>query len=491
MQPVVHRPRGKRNVVVSRCSRPFVAGCGRVQRLTICGGGLDLAGCTQVAYREWTASGQVSRIGVMIAGNSGRPGGSIYKPWFSSPQQRLQGVHPGHRTQEHSILSSWLVGSERPAPHISLAENGIQFPRQTYENMEDRFLRCLHRKWGMVENDVKAFKGFIAEDGRPITDPSRWPDDVRQRWLATMQGVDYVNTQHAGDYEEAWTLPDADLCVDESDGGPSGWRVFKLDKIVRTTLIFVAGPNASNGWGHSMMGSVLRTRNKRCIDEASSTSNVELRRTASGLEVNNIEKAAPFFVSCVRNAMRAGLDAAIEAGIDVIVLARISGGIYAGAWHRAMTRDFYRKLVEDLLEESVAITVYDIDPVPNRDTASGQDAAPVPNRDTASGQHEPKIEPGSAHDGSASGQISRDPPPKRRRMDKGGSDPDAYEWLPEEDLLEWWEETEAMMIEDEDVYQGVDAVPGVRIPRSMPRGAFFQSVIMPWVDENVHSFIAL
>ena len=175
--------------------------------------------------------------------------------------------------------------------------------------------------------------------------------------------------------------------------------------------------------------------------------------------------------------MRAGLDAAIEAGIDVIVLARISGRIYAGAWHRAMTRDFYRKLVEDLLEESVAITVYDIDPVPNRDTASGQ--------------HEPKIEPGSAHDGSASGQISRDPPPKRRRMVKGGSDPDAYERLPEEDLLDSNEETVAMMIQDDDVYQDVDAVPGVRIPRSMPRGAFFQSVIMPWVDENVHSFIAL
>ena len=70
----------------------------------------------------------------------------------------------------------------------------------------------------MVENDVKAFKGFIDEDGRPITDPSRWPVDVRQRWLATRQGVDYVNTENAGDYGDAWTLPDADLCVDKSDG---------------------------------------------------------------------------------------------------------------------------------------------------------------------------------------------------------------------------------------------------------------------------------
>ena len=213
---------------------------------------MDLAGCTQVAYREWTASGQVSRIGVMIAGNSGRPGGGIYNPWFSSPQQRLQGVHPGHWTQQERILAAWLVGSERTAPHQLLAEMD-QLRTETLMKMESRFLHCLYDKWGMVENDVKAFKGFIDEDGRPITDPSRWPDDVRQRWLATMQGVDYVNTQHAGDYEEAWTLPDADLCVDQSDGGPSGKRVFKLDKIVRTTLIFVAGPNASNGWGHNMM----------------------------------------------------------------------------------------------------------------------------------------------------------------------------------------------------------------------------------------------
>ena len=122
MKPVVHRPRGTRDVVVSRCSRPFVAGCRRVRRLTICGGGLDLAGCTQVAYREWTASGQVSRIGVMIAGNSGRPGGSIYKPWFSSPQQRLQGVHPGHRAKEESVVAAWLVGSERTAPHQMSSE---------------------------------------------------------------------------------------------------------------------------------------------------------------------------------------------------------------------------------------------------------------------------------------------------------------------------------------------------------------------------------
>ena len=166
--------------------------------------------------------------------------------------------------------------------------------------------------------------------------------------------------------------------------------------------------------------------------------------------------------------MRAGLDAAIEAGIDILLLARISGGIYAGAWVGAMTQEFYRKLVEDLLKEEVVVTReagvddtacsgQDATPVPNRDTASGQDAAPVPNRDTASGQDELETQPGSAHDGSASGPISRGPPSKRRRMDNRKEDADQGVEMPCE-------------------------TPGVLMPPTMPRGAFFQNVIMPWID---------
>ena len=394
----------------------------------------------------------------MTPGNSGRPGGSIYKPWFSSPQQRLQGVHPGHRTQEHSILSSWLVGSERPAPHISLAENGILFPRQTYENMEDRFLRCLHRKWGMVENDVTAFEGFIDYAGSPCNTHT-WPDDVRQRWLATRQGVDYVHTEKPLDYGDAWILPDADLCVDLSDGGTTGWRFWKLDQIARTTLIFVAGPNASLRRGKHMMCSMLRTQNRLCVTECTLLNQPFLQGAA-------VEEVAPFFVACVRAAMRAGLDAAIEAGIDVIVLARISGGNYAGPLRGKMTQEFYRKLVEDLLKEDVIVKVAS----PGTPTASGQDAAPdpqdsapVPNRDTASGQYELETQPGSAHDGSASGQISEGPPSKRRRTDNGEEDADQGVEMPCDP-------------------HSFSAVECRAMPRTMPRGAFFQNVIMPWID---------
>ena len=371
MQPVVHRPRAKSDVTLTRCSvacRDLLGGAGietlGVRRLVFAEGPVDFAGSTQVAYRAQTNSTRPLSIGVMIAGNSGRPGGAIYAPWFASLAKRLQGVRPGHWTQQERILAAWLVGSERTAPHQLLAEMD-QLRTETLMKMESRFLHCLYDKWGMVENDVKAFEGFIDRDGSASGTTHRWPDDVRQRWLATRQGVDYVNTQHEGDYGDAWALPDADLCVDKSDGGTTGWRFWKLDQIARTTLIFVAGPNASLRRGKHMMCSMLRTQNRLCVTECTLLNQPFLQGAA-------VEEVAPFFVACVRAAMRAGLDAAIEAGIDVIVLARISGSNYAGAWRGKMTREFYRKLVEDLLEEEVAIVVYDM--------ASGQNAAPVPRR---------------------------------------------------------------------------------------------------------------
>ena len=218
-----------------------------------------------------------------------------------------------------------------------------------------------------------------------------------------------------------------------------------------------------------MMSSTLRTKNKECIEETFRFN------TASGQDVE-IERAAPFFVECIRAAMRAALDAAIEAGIDVILLARVSGGIYAGAWRTKMTQRFYRKLVVDLLAEEVVIVLEEN----VFDTASGQDAAPGPDRpphpttDHPS-QDEPEIEPGSAQAGSASGhddfELARPmdddqlllrsaPRNTRRRLAEGDADPVAAD----NSLRQWLQ-------------------PGVVMPHSMPRGAFFQRVVMPWILE--------
>ena len=54
----------------------------------------------------------------------------------------------------------------------------------------------------------------------------------------------------------------------------------------------------------------------------------------------------------------------------------------------------------------------DTAPVPDPGAASRQEAAPAPNRDAASGQGERELQPASAHDGSASAQIGRDPLPR-------------------------------------------------------------------------------
>ena len=101
---------------------------------------MDTAGSTQVAYNVRAGHGFDLSIGVMIAGNSGRPGGAIYKPWFASPEQRLaEGVHPGHRGQEESVLAAWLVGSERISPH-QMSSTWGQLRRETLLKMEVRFL---------------------------------------------------------------------------------------------------------------------------------------------------------------------------------------------------------------------------------------------------------------------------------------------------------------------------------------------------------------
>ena len=119
MQPVVNNAvvyitRAKHDVTLSRLSvacRDVLRGASvetvGVRRLEFVEGPMDTAGCTQVAYNVRTASGQDLSIGVMIAGNSGRLGGDIFKPWQgSSPQQRLQGAHPGGRSQEEGVVAA-------------------------------------------------------------------------------------------------------------------------------------------------------------------------------------------------------------------------------------------------------------------------------------------------------------------------------------------------------------------------------------------------
>ena len=183
-----------------------------------------------------------------------------------------------------------------------------------------------------------------------------------------------------------------------------------------------------------------------------------------------------------------------------------------------MTQDFYRKLVEELLAEEVDVDVsglvdetgsggdaalgpdrdtasaqdaafgpdrdtasgQDAAPHPDRDTASGQDAAPNPNRDTASGQDEPEIEPGSAHDGSASGQISRGSSSvvhgARQRVRCDGE--------PARNTQRRIYENNSNPVAAEHSFSDFSC-PGVVMPDRMPRVAFFLRVYMPWPFDDI------
>ena len=44
-----------------------------------------------------------AKIGVMIAGNSGQPGGSC------GDGNKVRSIHPGHRTHEEDVFSSWML----------------------------------------------------------------------------------------------------------------------------------------------------------------------------------------------------------------------------------------------------------------------------------------------------------------------------------------------------------------------------------------------
>ena len=98
-------------------------------------------------------------------------------------------------------------------------------------------------------------------------------------------------------------VEDQRLCTRTTDATRVN-RQFTPHERYRATLVFVSGPNRA-AKGH-LTGSTIRTLNTRAVHEYD------------------------FFRSCVRAAVRAGLDAMIQARVNVALVARVSCGLYAG-----------------------------------------------------------------------------------------------------------------------------------------------------------------
>ena len=161
---------------------------------------------------------QNKKVGIMVAGNSGRPAGSVGR----DDDVVCGKVHEGHKTQEESVVSSWMLG-ECGSAQTNCAEMGALFRR------------TIAARWGMVH--------------------------VNGTDHETIQGVDYTSAKPE-DYADAWVVRDAKLLVPETKGASS------LQK-TSATLVFVSGPNVGNGGTPTgtPTGSMQRTRNAKMAQD--------------------------------------------------------------------------------------------------------------------------------------------------------------------------------------------------------------------------------
>jgi hypothetical protein len=151
------------------------------------------------------------RFGVMVAGNSGRPGGFVRSLTGTVDPNR---VHAKHKTQEEAVVSAWLA-----------AQTG---GGGDHRDLDDVFCSSISGAWGMC-------------------DPSGSSPD-------TIQCVNYITTRNERAYADAYVVKGAALCT--VDKG-----VFNLRQCYRADLVFVSGPNRGAMCEGGATSSTTRTLN--------------------------------------------------------------------------------------------------------------------------------------------------------------------------------------------------------------------------------------
>jgi hypothetical protein len=243
-------------------------------------------------------------IGIVIAGNSGLPGGATcpivrggVAPWALDPAK----VHPEHRTQEESVVSNWIRHQIEPLGETNPAE-------KPGEKMRKLVVATIGGEWGLKSAD--------AHD------------------LITMQGVDYVNSHNPADYHDCWVVRFAKV-------GAEDHRGYTVEGLAQPTqvggLFFACAPNANAA--NRDFGSMARTKNKLASSDFS------------------------FFSDGLKAAIVGVVDAAIQEQkhgnpVTVLVFNPLGGGIY---WpgRRSQQRGggptvgFYQQLVNEVLDTEV------------------------------------------------------------------------------------------------------------------------------------------
>jgi hypothetical protein len=210
-------------------------------------------------------SGGGNRVGVMVAGNSGRPAGEIGDPLAHIPTIFHDTVRKGFQglldTQEESVVSEWLHG---------------EYPGHTESDLKKRAMLYRSTICGL------------------------WGQCQRQSHK-TIQRVDYRSAK-AEQYADAWVVRDAKL----------RHRGFGARDSVSATLVFVAGPNAKKMPEPSdptKYGSMWSTANTQAINDYAFFEQCVEASVRAGLLAMQAEGVTHALVACVSCGIYAGTPA--------------------------------------------------------------------------------------------------------------------------------------------------------------------------------------
>ena len=239
------------------------------------------------------------KVGILIASNAGRPGGALGKIDGSG----LSGnYNKYYKTQEESIIASWLQAEEY-LWNKKQKKMGTKLLFQP-NNLFRQYLGDLNkngRPWGMIDADSTSVKTIQMID---FTIP-----------FHTKDGKSKI--EQAKNYAFAYSI----------NNKPISNTLRKKYRYVN--LVFVYGPNVSAD-GHRT-GSTSRTK----------------------VRSYQHSKDYPVFKLSVKEALRAGLINMCQSKVDIAILAKVSGGIYAGKGsptHKQINED-YDSIINEILSE--------------------------------------------------------------------------------------------------------------------------------------------
>lgn len=313
-------------------------------------------GSTNIAL-ELTKSHPTSRIGLVIAGNSGRPGGACgHMDRYGRPY--VDSLHH-HSTQEEDVVSNWLLTHkhvEDTDPNTLFANTiggkrrwGMTYPDWSRLDPHFHLLDHTSKTWSPIKDPtvVKAlttlvkhglqqvtysFKGFAYEaqlvsgDASLVLQTNQKTHTERKiriiipHMFDTIQGKDY-RMETTANYQDAWYVSNCLVCEKTKTG-------YNFDNRTRCSLVFVAGPLATGD--HSLHPPASQG------DYASTQ-----HRTFS----QHAKEDYTFFIQSVEKTFYAALLAMALKGDTIAVLCHVSGGIYAGEW-RSSYGDKARNLDE-------------------------------------------------------------------------------------------------------------------------------------------------